>query len=258
MKRQLSDGFRRVVLGAVILAAAAPLAAQGPRRAVSVGLGGGGTVPIGDFANDVKAGWNAGAYLQYEPDRNIWGVRGEASYHRAGYTDEFLADVGATPDDNLSNAILHVGGTALLTGAWRDRAVTPYLLGGLGLYRLTVSLDQGATSQNFSENGFGFNLGGGVRLGPNSGLYLEARFHQFSITPGTEDGTPAVKSTYQMIPVSVGSGSRRVDGWTGGSYARPVYPSTRLFRPPVSRTNSSTSRSNDAAALAVTAITSAW
>ncbi len=204
MRYPKSNASSRYLAAVLISLVALPLSAQLARRPVSVGLSGGGTVPVADFANDVKTGWNAAGYLQYEPDRNIWGVRGEASYFRAAYTEGFLADVGALPDDKLSNGVLHLGAAAVLTGSRRDRMVTPYLLGGLGMYRLTATLEQGASSQSFSENGFGFNGGVGVRFGAGAGIYVEARFHQFSITSDPGDGTGEIKSNYQMIPVSFG------------------------------------------------------
>jgi opacity protein-like surface antigen len=185
----------RFLVAAIALSTAA--GAQSPRK-VQVGLGGGATVPIGVFADDVKSGFHGGAYLQYEPDGNIWGVRAEAQYHRASYTDEFLADVGATPDDDLNNGVLYAGASAILIGRRRDRSVTPYLVGGLGLYRLTVSRS-GTVTTSASENGFGFNGGAGVRFGGAMGLFAEIRFHSFTITP---EG--AESSSYQMIPVSLG------------------------------------------------------
>jgi opacity protein-like surface antigen len=167
-------------------------------RKVQVGLLGGATVPIGTFADDVKSGFHGGAFLQYEPDQNIWGVRGEAQYNRAQYTEAFRGDVGASPDDELHNGLLYAGAAAILIGRNRDRGVTPYLLGGGGLYRVTATLG-GAVSTSFSENGFGFNGGAGVRFGRSAGFFLEVRFHSFTITP---EG--AESSTYQMIPVSAG------------------------------------------------------
>ncbi len=121
------------------------------------------------------------------------------TYHRSQYTDDFRGAVGADPDDDLTNSILHAGAAAVLLGNKRDKGLTPYLIGGLGLYRLTASVAQGTSVQSESANGFGFNGGAGVRLGRNSGFYLEARFHQFSITP--DGGT---SSTYQLIPVTLG------------------------------------------------------
>jgi Outer membrane protein beta-barrel domain len=163
-------------------------------------VGGGGTVPIGDFANDVKTGWNAIGFFQYQPvAQGPWAVRAEAQYHRASYTDDFLSDVGALPDDDLRNSVLHVGASALyhLSGS---AGVRPYLIGGLGLYELTASLTDGSgISTSDSESGFGFNGGVGVRVGGTVAFFVEARFHQFSITPAGGN-----KSTSQFIPVTFG------------------------------------------------------
>ena len=174
--------------------------AQAPRRPVSVGLGGGGTVPIGDFADDVKTGPHILGFLQYQPAIGPWAVRGEVMYSRARYTDNFLDDVGATRGDDLSSGVLFGGASALYTGGRRNGGVSPYVIGGLGLYRLTATLkDDSGTSVSRSENGFGFNGGAGVRFGGSLGVFVEARFHQFSITP--ERGP---KATSQLIPVSLG------------------------------------------------------
>ena len=174
--------------------------AQTPRRPVSVGLGGGGTVPMGDFAKDVKTGGHVLGFLQYQPVAGPWAVRGEAMYSRSRYTDDFLSFVGATSGDNLSSGVLYGGASALYSSAGRTGGARPYLIGGLGLYRLTATLqDNSGTSVSRSENGFGFNGGAGVRFGGSLGLFAEARFHQFSITP--EGGA---KATSQLIPVSLG------------------------------------------------------
>lgn len=163
------------------------------------------TVPLGDFGQDVKTGWNATGLLQYEPDRSIWGVRGEVQYHRSGYTDSFIGAVGAMPGDNLSNGVLYAGASALLLGTKRERGFSPYLIGGLGLYRQTATLsDETSTSISKSENGFGFNGGAGIRFGRSTGMFVEARFHQFSFTTDGGTGVGKVKSTNQFIPVTVG------------------------------------------------------
>ena len=201
------NGAMRALAGlgyvAVSLTVVRPATAQSAVRPVAVGIAIGGTMPISTFANDTKTGAHGEAFLQYEPARGIWGVRGEVAYHRSQFTDEALGDVGAAPGDNVRNGITNVGATALLVGNKRDRSVTPYLLGGFGLYRVTVSSAAGSLSRSASENGFGFNGGAGLRVGRSTGLFVEARFHQFSISPKDENGV-AIKSTYQMIPVTVG------------------------------------------------------
>lgn len=191
-----------LLLAALALAGGASHAGAQQRapRTLTVGVGGGGTVPLGDFANDVKTGWNALGFFQYQPVADgPWAVRAEAQYNRASYTDDFLLDVGATPDDDLRNSVLYVGASALYhLGA--SGGVRPYLIGGLGLYELTASLTDGSgISTSDSESGFGFNGGVGLRIGGPMALFVEARFHQFSITP-----TDGVKSTSQFIPVTIG------------------------------------------------------
>lgn len=182
----------------LLVLATANLGAQAARRPVTVGLGGGATIPLGDFASDTKTGFHGLAFIQYEPERNVWGVRGEVAMHRSDYTDEFLGAVNADPDDDLSNTVSYAGATAVLLGK-RDGGMTPYLLGGFGAYRLTASVKVGTTVQSESANGFGFSGGAGLRFGRSAGFFVEARFHQFSITPEGDE-----KSTYQMIPVSLG------------------------------------------------------
>lgn len=189
----------------LVVSVSAAVHAQAPRP-VTVGIAVGATMPISDFANDTKTGYHGAGYLQYEPAGGIWGVRGEGSYHRSDFTDEALGDIGADPDDDITNSITHVGVAAVLLGRGRARTVTPYALGGLGYYRVTVSASSGSLSLSESESGFGFNGGAGIRFGRQVGFFLEARYHQFSIT--TEDpDDPAnsdVKSTFRMIPVSIG------------------------------------------------------
>ncbi len=174
--------------------------AQAPRRPVTVGLGGGGTVPTGDFANDVKTGAHFLGFLQYRPATGPWAVRGEVLYSHAKYTDDFLSDVGATAGDDLSSGVVYAGASALYSTGRGNARTAPYLIGGLGLYRLSATLkDDSNASVSRSENGFGFNGGAGVRFGGSMGFFVEARFHQFSITP---EGQP--KSTSRLIPVSAG------------------------------------------------------
>lgn len=202
MIRRRSLTFGVLALAWCVLALPATSGAQaGIPRVLTVGVGGGGTVPVGDFANDVKTGWNALGYFQYQPlSGGAWAVRAEAQYSRAAYTDDFLSDVGARDGDNLSNKVLYAGLSALYHFGRRTGPVRPYAIGGLGLYQLTATLNDGSgVSFSDSETGFGFNGGAGIRFGGAIGIFVETRFHQFSVTP-----TGGVKSTSQFIPVTVG------------------------------------------------------
>lgn len=188
------------VLALALLLLLPAMAGAQARRPVTIGLGGGGTVPIADFANDVKTGWHGSGFLQFAPVLSPWAVRGEVQYHRTNYTDDFLDDVGALPDADLYGGIVYAGASALFRGRSRTGGFSPYLIGGVGLYRLTATLSDGSgLSLSDSENGFGFNGGAGIEFGRAGGVFVEARFHQFSVTPDLGE-----KSTSQFIPVTLG------------------------------------------------------
>lgn len=183
-----------------VRAGAQQRAATGP-RALSVGFAGGGAVPVGDLANDVKTGWHLNGHLQYQPaTEGPWAVRVEALYMRSDLTDDAISAGGGTPDQSWTNGILYAGVAAPYYLSGRSGTVRPYLIGGLGLYSQTVKFeDTSGVTQSTTESGFGFNGGAGIRFGRSMGVFVEARFHQYSITPSGGE-----KSTGQFIPVSLG------------------------------------------------------
>jgi opacity protein-like surface antigen len=198
--RFIALSSRTMLLLSALALPVAMHAQQAAPRVLSVGIGGGGTVPVGDFANDVKTGWNGLGYFQYQPvAQGPWAVRAEAQLSGSKYTDDFLNDVGAVEGDELTNKVLYAGVSALYNVGPKAGSVRPYLIGGLGLYQLTASLKTGGLSTSDSESGFGFNGGAGVRIGGTIGVFIETRFHQFSITPSGGE-----KATSQFIPVSIG------------------------------------------------------
>lgn len=183
---------------------ALPLASgaqQRAPRALSVGIGGGGTVPVGDFANDVKTGWNGLAFFQYQPaGEGPWAVRAEAQYSNFKYTDAAIAAENGSPDDEWSTGVLYAGVSAPYFLAGRFGGMRPYVLGGVGLYSESVKrTEANGTSSSTSDTGFGFNGGAGIRVGGSVGFFIEARFHQFSITPNGSE-----RLTGQFIPITVG------------------------------------------------------
>jgi hypothetical protein len=57
--------------------------------------------------------------------------------------------------------------------------VVPYLRGGAGLYHLRATDEGTEDDESFTENNFGFNIGGGIRIeGENTFSYaVELRYH---------------------------------------------------------------------------------
>ena len=127
-------------------------------------------------------------------------VRVEALYTRSNLTDDAITAGGGLPDQKWTSGVFYAGVAAPYYISGRAGTVRPYVIGGLGLYSQTVKFeDTSGVTQSTTESGFGFNGGAGIRFGRAMGFFVEARFHQFSITP---DG--GEKSTGQFIPVSFG------------------------------------------------------
>ena len=195
--------LRALAPSVALLLCATPLVASGQSRgprALSVGIGGGATVPVGALATDVTTGWNGLAFFQYQPaGEGPWAVRAEAQRNRAPYTDAFRTETGVPPASDADNTIDYVGASALYHVAGRAGGLRPYVIGGLGLYQLTARVREGGATASDTEAGFGFNGGVGLRLGRQSALFLEARFHQFSVTPAG-----GVAATSRFVPLAVG------------------------------------------------------
>jgi opacity protein-like surface antigen len=70
---------------------------------------------------------------------------------------------------------------------------TPYAIGGVGLYRPSADLGGGNTG---TENDFGWNIGGGVKIPLSSSFetFIEARYNSVN-----SNG-----STFSFVPITVG------------------------------------------------------
>ena len=149
-------------------------------RAVSFGLAGGATLPLGDVADAYDVGFNLMGLVNVQPAFLPVGARFDVSYHSLGGSSD-LAGIG---DLNVfagtANAVLTVSNTG---------SVRPYVLGGLGVY----NLDTDGVTESVTK--FGLNGGGGIEFGLGGfNTFLEARFHSVF----TED------SNTNLLPVVFG------------------------------------------------------
>lgn len=171
--------------GAALLAIAmvAPAAAQRP--AVSFGVAGGPTFPVGDLGTVVDAGWHAQATVNFGAGVAPLGVRAELLYQQldgdamdARHLAAFLTAVASSPGAGFA----------------------PYLMAGAGIYDLDI--DPGPGGMILADGGgldsgtqFGVNAGAGVGIAMvGYALTLEARFHHV-FTDGANQ---------QTLPISIG------------------------------------------------------
>ena len=180
---------RLIPAGALALALAAPALAGaqdvGATRAFSLGIAAGATVPTGEYADFFGTGFNIMGSLGIQPAALPVGVRFDVAYHSlpgeeiAGEEIEDASIISGT-----ANAVLTVSNTG---------GVRPYLIGGLGVYRLDAGGDETPTK-------FGLNGGAGLEFGlAGFATFVEARYH--SVFTDDEDG---VEGNLNLIPIVFG------------------------------------------------------
>ena len=159
------------------IVAAAPVAQAQGYNPFEIGASGGIAFPTGDLGDVAGTGYNIGVHVGYKSQFMPIGVRGEAAWNQFGLDAGGNANIPAFTG-NLTY------GLPLGTG------LSPYLIGGVGLYRPEVEFN-GATSN--AENRFGWNVGGGIKI-PLSGFetFIEARYNAVSSNGRTLSFIPLV------------------------------------------------------------------
>jgi hypothetical protein len=151
-----------------VLCSAAPLKAQSP---LSVGVGGGVSLPQGDIGDDVDTGWHALVTAELASPMHPWGLRMDIAYNRFDYNDELVAGLGGSGHQTAGSATLNIM-YRLPKVTWPVQA---YVIGGLGAYRTDCSLGPACDSRLR----YGWNYGVGAKfffLGFTN--FLEIRGHR--------------------------------------------------------------------------------
>lgn len=168
--------FAGLVLALGLCAAPALHAQSQPTEGIRFGVGGGLTLPMGNYADIDKTGWHLLGLIQFPISQSPIHLRFDAMY-------------GQTSHKSGGNSTTLTGATADLLYHLGDRAakVRPYVLGGLGFY----NVDAFGSSQ--SKVAFGF--GGGILFGVGTmHAFLEGRYMSVQ-TSG---------SSLNFLPISLG------------------------------------------------------
>lgn len=186
--RWITCGLLTVVLG---LATAPSQAQVESKRLVSIGFGGGMSVPVSDAGDAFKNGFNVQGFARLNLKALPIAPRFDLNYQKFDLDPQSVAGVVGT------NQIL--AGLANVQINLMPGAIRPYVLAGLGAYSLkTETTGLGGTSQ--SDIRFGINGGAGLvlKLGAVS-AYIEGRVDNVF----TEKGLIAPESI-QVVPVTFG------------------------------------------------------
>jgi outer membrane protein with beta-barrel domain len=158
----------------------------GAQRLLTIGLGGGVSLPSSDLSNGSNTGWNALATLVLSTPMQPLGLRADVAYNQFGFSSASTATFGSG-HQNVGSLTANVTYRLPTPGT----PISPYLITGLGAYRTDCSVDvacQGATH-------FGWNAGLGTKLyALRLRSFLEARYHR----------TSANGSTVSYFPITLG------------------------------------------------------
>ena len=178
MKRSLFLAIAAIALVAVPRVSHAQLGLVKP---ISLGVAGGGALPMSDMSDVSKTGYNGKVALAIKLPFIPLGLRVDGAYN--GFSSK--ADNG--PKLNVMSA------TGNLTWNLPSMGVSPYLIGGAGMYRAVVT---GAGLPSVSDNKFGWNAGAGINL-PLTVFhaFVEARYNRI---PG-DNGAKT-----EFVPVTFG------------------------------------------------------
>ena len=148
------------------------------------GIAAGAALPMDRLKDATDMGFNVTGTIGFHPQLIPLGIRVDVAYNSFKIKDEF----------NIDGNVHFTSVTGNLVWSIPSTVVSPYFIGGAGLYNVGVDIPNLFGDSN---NRFGFNIGGGIKM-PLSGFdtFLEARYNQVS----GSNGSPSLK----FIPITFG------------------------------------------------------
>lgn len=141
---------------------------QGSRRPVSVAFGGGASVPVGNYKDVLKAGWNGQGSLIFNLPGIPIALRADLNYNKFTFENNvpFSTDGGggtvATTDD-ITQQIL--GGLANITIPFNMGPISPYVTAGLAGFNIKTKFgDAFPGAEDESDTKFAVNGGAGLSM----------------------------------------------------------------------------------------------
>ncbi|HEX6574572.1 MAG TPA: outer membrane beta-barrel protein [Gemmatimonadaceae bacterium] len=189
--------IKRITAAAIISAAllSPTIASAQSSKPISLGISAGAAIPVGDFGDDYTTGYNGTLSLIMKSYGSPIGLRIDGMYNKMSVKDDRTI---AVPGFGVVDAAVISGANANIVYNLPGTGMTPYLIGGAGIYNLKLDVDDADSPD--SQNKFGVNGGIGAAF-PLSGFnaFIEARYHHIF----TKDGFDRSRPT-QFVPVTFG------------------------------------------------------
>ena len=144
-------------------------------KPVQIGVAAGAAVPVSDLSNSFSTGFNVTGTIAINVPLLPVGFRIDAAYNQFGAKG--ASNVNAKIAGVTGNVVFGIPGAII---------ISPYLIGGVGYYRVSSSVTGSVASNNF-----GFNAGAGVKLPLLVfSAFAEARYNRVSENGGSSSFFP--------------------------------------------------------------------
>lgn len=188
----------RLVIMLPLLLTLASVASALPLKPVSIGFGGGVSVPVNDAGDAMKSGWHGSGIVRLNLPMMPFGLQGNFSYNRFKLDEQ---NVGFAGSGRILSGIADARFGLPIPGP-----IKPYLLAGIGTYNIKADPDQSGAPAAKSTTEFGINGGAGVTIqfpGLPVNAFIEGKIENIYTDQGLSNAVTQDFKT-QIIPVTFG------------------------------------------------------
>jgi opacity protein-like surface antigen len=174
---------------------------NGSTRPISIAVGGGISVPTGDYRDALKNGFNGQGSIIFNLAGLPLALRADLNYNRFDVKQEAIDVPGAPTLDDVTQQVL--GGLANITIPFNLGPVAPYITAGLGAFNVKTNFGDGYSGDSESETKFAINGGAGLSIRLfGASAFIEARLNNVYTERGAI--TTQELKDLQFIPVTFG------------------------------------------------------
>jgi opacity protein-like surface antigen len=173
-------------VAAFSLMAALGVSSAYAQNLMTIGAGGGITIPTGTTSDALKTGWNIEGVFQYKPASSPVGLQIDGMYSQLKASDAVKA---LDPTADKGEIWSGTGNIVFWFPTSKETKIRPYVLGGGGIYNLKSKFTTGPST---SSTKFGINGGAGFDfdIQDNVAFFVEGRFHNVFVSGGNTHYIP--------------------------------------------------------------------
>jgi hypothetical protein len=155
---------------------------------VTFGVGGGVNLPLSNFKDVAKLGFQGTALVGFAPANLPIGFRVDGTYQQNKYDNDFATAFG----DGKWQTIYGTANVVYTFKTAETSKIHPYLIAGGGVYNLKNKPDTPSTGNpEGSDTKFGANAGAGFDMAVGSAkVFLEGRFHNVVVSGNNQSFVP--------------------------------------------------------------------